>query len=580
MKKRILALLVAVFILAAMMSACSGGGTDTPGQSGGTEQSQAPADNPNQPSDTGQPSDGGEAAAPANPYEAEGLDANGRFIETRKISVEIFDRNIDGGTRPEDNYWSNWIKESVLRDLNIEIEWVVVPRWGEDEQIVNLLATSTAPDVCVTYNFAAIQDFADRGGVLDLAPYFDGYKELLPDVWDLLGDINIHHVAMKLETGEYYWIEGIRITNARIATFAREDWLKQLNLNNPTTLTEFEAMLVAFKENADSLPGTSAAKIVPFSLMEDVGWRANNLMASFVPNNLSDKDAFIYGYDDRQFTFPGYKEGVRVLNKWYNMGLIKADFYLDKAGDSAEADNIKAGNVGAFIHNWDEPYRNGENSYQQALKNNVNADAAFIAIDPFVNDAGLHRKFLTNSYDRKVFFPRTNQEPLASALYVNWISRADVIKYLQIGDEGIVHTVTDEGVIQVKDMLGTEYNLNSPDNIDYTTTVNGLYLGDPELTGKAMGLKYAPVDPFYIGASYAAALNDGRILPNYNVGDLTTVSAQALTSKRDETLNKAIVAPVDQFDAVYDAGYNEYLKADGQTIIDERREGYEEYIGD
>jgi len=35
-----------------------------------------------------------------------------------------------------------------------------------------------------------------------------------------------------------------------------------------------------------------------------------------------------------------------------------------------------------------------------------------------------------------------------------------------------------------------------------------------------------------------------------------------------------------QFDAVYDAGYEEYLSSDGQTIIDERREGYEKYIGD
>jgi putative aldouronate transport system substrate-binding protein len=298
-----------------------------------------------------------------------------------------------------------------------------------------------------------------------------------------------------------------------------------------------------------------------------------------VPEGLTDREGFIYGYDDRQFLFPGYKEGVRVLNKWYNMGLINPDFYLNKAGDSAEADNVKAGNVGSFIHNWDEPYRNGDNSWQAALKVNVNADAAIIAIDPFTNDAGLHRKFVSNAFDRKVFFPVSNKEPLASALYVNWISRLDVIKYLQIGDEGIVHNVLADGAIEVLDKTGTEYKQNSPQNIDYTMTVNGLHLGDAELTGKSIGLGYAPVDPFYIGAAYVAAQNDARVLPNYNVGSLTTVSATALAAKRDETLNKAIVATPEQFDAVYDAGYDEYLRSDGQAIIDERTAAFDKYIG-
>ena len=36
---------------------------------------------------------------------------NGRFTTTRKITVEIYDRSNPGGTPPEDNYWTDWIKK-------------------------------------------------------------------------------------------------------------------------------------------------------------------------------------------------------------------------------------------------------------------------------------------------------------------------------------------------------------------------------------------------------------------------------------------------------------------------------------
>ncbi len=40
------------------------------------------------------------------------------------------------------------------------------------------------------------------------------------------------------------------------------------------------------------------------------------LAISFVPDKFSDKDANIYGFDDRQFLYPGIKEGLRKLNEW------------------------------------------------------------------------------------------------------------------------------------------------------------------------------------------------------------------------------------------------------------------------
>ena len=84
-----------------------------------------------------------------------------------------------------------------------------------------------------------------------------------------------------------------------------------MNIPEPTTLEEFENMLYAFQKNAELLLGSDADKMVPFSTSFDVGWACNNLLVSFVPDNTSEKDLYVYGFDDRQLLWPGYKEGVR-----------------------------------------------------------------------------------------------------------------------------------------------------------------------------------------------------------------------------------------------------------------------------
>ena len=97
---------------------------------------------------------------------------------------------------------------------------------------------------------------------------------------------------------------------ARINTFVRKDWLDKLGLAVPTTTQEFEDMLYAFKDNAELLLGDDADKMIPYSMTDDVGWRANNIIYSFVPDEYTtDQYNYIYN-DDRQFLLPGVKEGV------------------------------------------------------------------------------------------------------------------------------------------------------------------------------------------------------------------------------------------------------------------------------
>lgn len=504
---------------------------------------------------------------------------DGKFTTTRKITVEIYDRSNDGGSKPEDNVYTDFIKEGMLRDHNVEVEFVTVPRWGEDSAINNLLASGEAPDVCVTYNYPAVLSYAGMGGIINLTPLLEQHKDLLPNMWELLGDRNIYW-NQDPETKDLWAIEAILNNSARINTFIREDWLQKLNLPAPTSKQEFEDMLVAFRDNAELLLGADADKMIPFSTSYDVGWRADHITASFVPSTATDRELYIKGYDDRHIFYPNYKEGIRLLNKWYNMDLIWKDFPLYGEGDTTEDNLIKAGYVGAFIHNWDYPFRNGEDSIHANLKRNVGEEAGYIAVNCFENDAGKYLRFLSNPIDRKVFLPITNDEPLASLLYIDFISTYENYNFLQIGEQGVTHEVMDNGAIKTLAVQG-EKIMNSGNNIDYTITQNGLHLADPEITAKSMALGYASVESRYVEIAFAASTVDGRVVQNFNCGVIAAEEGMQsiIKTKRDAMLCQSIVASPEQFDAIYDSGMDDILASGAQEIIDERTKMLEKFYG-
>ncbi|MBO5055614.1 MAG: extracellular solute-binding protein [Lachnospiraceae bacterium] len=571
MKKKLLSVLLACCMtlsLAACGSGSSDSGTSDSGSAGTETQTEA--------ADTTEQASGDEAADPTN-----GEVVDGKFTETRKITVEVYDRGNDGGSDPTNNKYTQYIKDNMLEQHNVEVEFIAVPRWTEVEQINNLLAAGDAPDICVTYDYATIQTYANMGGVLDLSSYVDDYKDLLPNMWNWLGETNIYW-DKDPSTGQLWAIEGKLAVSNRINTFVRRDWLEKLNLEAPTTRQEFEDMLVAFRDNAELLLGADADKMVPFSMSYDVGWRAALLIESFIDPDVSDYEYYVNGFDDRKLTQNGTKEAVQLLNKWYNDGLIWKDFALYGSGDTTEDDMMKAGYVGAFMHNWDYPYRNGEDSIQTNLERLVGEDAAYIAVDCFEDSKGTHNKFVNGSVgDRKIFFPSTNDEPLASMMYLDFISSPEVIEYLQIGDEGVTHNKLDDGAVEIVAATGDDIQ-NSGFNIDYTITCNGLHLTDEEMTIKSTAHSYSGIDTELIEAANTICNTDTRANKNVNVGAIASEEGMgtALSSKRDIILDTAVTASVDSFEQIWDDGMADYLSSGGQAIMDERAEKWNATYGD
>lgn len=490
------------------------------------------------------------------------------------VTVEIFDRGTDGGkTDPTNNQWTKWIKEKVLKDENINVEFVAVPRFTETDALINLMAAGTPPDVCVTYSQANITNWAQQGGVFDMAPYVDttlkDLKAFLGPDQGLPGRDMIRRQEDRA-TGQIHSIPARRMNTAMRNVFIRKDWLDKLGLPLPATTQEYYDALVAFKEKDPGNVGR--ANVIPFIMGTDVRWDAGNILEVFIDPKLSDKERWINTVAERAFLVPGYKEGVRFLNKMYNADLIDKDFPLYK-DPSAIYNLIKSGVVGSFNSNWDQIFREGDAILTDLLKNVP--DAEMVPVDCMTNSEGVTVK---SSYDAAgVFFfiSAACKNPDAAMRYINWLSKYENYHFVQTGPEGITHTIVD-GIPKLNPSAGDGWIQNSAQNIDYTMMMNGLFLETEEESIRAIASGY-PWPPEMVTNAYNIAMTNAR--PGIVVSTTTPLVAegplnQTLVDKGMVIFVESITAPAARFDAVYDGGVADWRVSGADTIVAERREKY------
>jgi len=480
------------------------------------------------------------------------------------ITVEIFDRGTDGGrSLAANNAWTNWIKEKVKRDLNLDVTFVPVGRWSEPTDIVNLLASGTAPDVSYSYDGGMIDTFRDQGGILNLAPYIDSH---LPDLKKLLGADPVFagkdfiYRNQDQTTGAIYRISSARVALAQRNVFIRKDWLDRLGIAMPTNIQQFHDALVAFRDrNPGNLP---AGRTVPFAQNSDAQWGLSDLIHHSINTNLSERDRWVNTVADRQLLLPGYKEGVRVMNQWYNERLIYQDFPLMTTADDLY-NLMKSGRVGAFLQNWDMPFRTDYNINTELARNVPGAE--FVAVD-----LNLNNKQMMDKTGLHMFIPAQSKNQEGALRYLNWLAKPENYQFLQIGEVGRNHELVNGVPNIINRPAGDPWFQNSAQNIDYTMPLNGVEMGNQELNSRVLALSYGNVPADKVVAAYAISVRNARAPI---VRQVTTTVNQYNTTLQDKhaaLLAQAIRATPAQFDAIWDAGIRDFLASGGQEVINER----------
>lgn len=557
MKKRIRNKMFAVILSAAMamsLAACGSGSTET------TESAQQAA--------------GSEAAA-AESTAAQDTEAASEGTETAEttgepvhLTVEVFDRGNmteEYGT-PTDNKWTRIMHDTILEELNIDVEYVAIPRSEEVTKIQAMMAADSEPDIFFTYDAEQVIKWVDGEALADLTPYMEegAGKELK----DALGEDVLSFGVIE---GKQYAINAIRYDQGQYCCFIRKDLLDQvgvelseLNGHYAIKPSELKDAMIKIKE-----AGLCDYPIGMYNLHDARMAIEGAFLTKTAPEDLARGIGGQYYAIDEE----GIKEGYRFLNECYNAGLINPDFALFNGDNMAE---MIASGQSAFWSQcywlWDE----NRNALYEA-----EPDAEIVAVE-LTHEDGTPASFEMYAPIGAYGMVSSSCENVEAAVsLINWfMTSEDAHLITHHGIEG-ENFENKDGVLEPID---PEYNatdrvsvgdLNILLNYDPCTGDPAIFEKNTRTANETAGYADQVTDA-HLEAQQIAVSEGKFVFPAINVSIQASVDyAAELSENSDNLWIGGVTAPEGQFDETWDSLYQTYMDEGGSQRAEERVAAYQ-----
>lgn len=258
------------------------------------------------------------------------------------------------------------IFKRLQEKTNVEIEWKAIQgdQWGEKITLA-MADTNTLTDFIFSAGFGDndLLRYADQGVIIPLEDYIDAYMPNLKAVFDkypeyrkMSTDTNGHIWALP-------WIEQLGSEKTAIQavgdmSFINKKWLDFLGLEIPTTVDEFEQVLIAFRDHASELQAEFGidGSIIPMSCIVNDGNQDPAILINGFGEGYGDCDQgrHIAVTDDKKVictaTQEGFKDGIAWLHKLYEEGLIDPEAFTQEW--STYVSKGKSGRYGVCF-SWD-----------------------------------------------------------------------------------------------------------------------------------------------------------------------------------------------------------------------------------
>lgn len=501
----------------------------------------------------------GNATPPANSSgNNEDAPAEEEPEEVVTIRVSLWDR----GTAPEgqkitDTIMTRWINEQV-KDLNIQVEFVPLPRAEEEEKLNTWMAAGSAPDVVLTYSPDVFVKFASQGG---LAPLDESIEKFGQDIM-----VN-NKVAMEgagVYDGVRYAVMARKPNENGPAMKIRQDWLDAVGMEKPTTVDELYEVLKAFKEQN---PG-GVDNVVPWSVP------SLDHLIHFGPSlgfgiDMAGPGTTLYmasgNIIDNKFVShvatPEGREYFKWLNKLYKEELIPKEFITD-VNNEKFTENITSGRSGFFEDN------KGAWNWDTTMKDMEGVNWEFVP--PLVAPDGEQQVSIGYPFGMFIMVPKTSADKTDAVVkYLDWMSDEEVSLTLQQGFEGEHYEVVD-GI-----RMPIDVDKNKADYGWYAADIAIMSLGVPNYSSEVALVQYAPQ-----GEDFAQDVVEHReAMKEHGVYQPLLTNERPWAEKNASTMDAMLLEELSKviisgnFDADYDAMLSKWKQMGGETYDAEITEG-------
>jgi putative aldouronate transport system substrate-binding protein len=364
---------------------------------------------------------------------------------TVMLATAELDQNMDG----------NWMTLFYEDKTNVHVNWILAPR-EEFKTRVNLALASqdqidlilTGGDAVTQYTLTEILRMADQ--------------QLITPVETLIESDTIN---IKANLGKVAgWREAITLPDGHIYTIPKlneclhcayygkmwvnMDFLKNVNMNAPTTPAEFKQMLVAFRDKDANGNGDPADEI-PFSgSVYGYSTKVDTyLMSAFVYDDGLNRLYVNNGKVTAAFQQPEFQEGLRYLRDLYAENLIYPGTFTQDRETQYKLNSQKYESIiGAIAY---EHHGNmGSREEGQPVR-----WIEYKPIAPLKGPRGLqvarydhYQQFET---DRSVFIPSTSKNPALVMRWLDWFHTEEGATVLVWGGKETGWTDADPGATGV-----------------------------------------------------------------------------------------------------------------------------------
>lgn len=389
MKKKFLAMLLALCMLTALFTACGSPPASSAAPPESAQSDEAPLAEEKAPSD---PAPSEEASAPEASSAEDAAPASWPANPLGNVDLPLTDEPVTVtmwmGVNPnvlkitEDigNDCALW--NELASRTGVNLEFTVVNPDTESEKFNLMVASNDLSDIIsnatTLYTNGGEAAVADEI-LIDHLPYLT--EELTPQICKLM---EAYPDAVPEALTESGWLAGMPQLSMQTETtqtfgpMIRKDWLDELGLNVPETYDELHDVLAAFKEKkgADApLLLNYAATGINNGLVEGYGIFGLVADAAMSEPYYQVDDTVMYGPIQ-----PEFKEYLTMIHDWYQEGLIWQDFMSYTDFQNPPTDVILADRAGVFY---------AEVTYIATLEDASNTEGfELVAIPDFVQKSG------------------------------------------------------------------------------------------------------------------------------------------------------------------------------------------------